>query len=605
MDQITLSERAKTTIGLGESHFREFKSGEDGPPGYKTLRKAKAVCVDVARTLVAFANADGGELLVGVEDNCQITGLNEFSETELDLIEKAPHTHVHADTPLQNLSVARLELDGKLVIYFSIAKSNSYVHHTADGRCIQRRDLESVPISAQQINIERREVLSQEYDREFVDGAQVSDLNLNLVKIVSDQISSGMSAEKCLQYLNLLEYDRMGVRLRRAALLLFAKVPEKWHPRLQLRVMKVEGVELQSGSEYNVSADEVVTGNIIDLLENGWDALRPFLVQPVFGRNAKFGQRVMYPEHACTEALVNAIAHRDYSQEGQGIEIYIYQDRMEVRSPGSLLSVIRVEDLIEQKGVHHSRNGLIARVLRELGYMRELGEGIRRIFELMKRNELAAPNLTNTSSTFSVELFHRPSYSMRERLWLDQFSDFDLTREEKVIVLLGQGAQLIAPQDIWDALGIVDTEHYRQVVFSLQEKGILDSQLNKNKAQNIARKKRISVRKIPRFAIRLPSSISPVQELSSSDSCRSESSSRRLWVGNLPFDLDENDLIGLLQEYGAVEYFSAPKSSGDKGKGFAFVEFGTDQAAEQLLNDSRKISLRDRSLIVQWATPRA
>lgn len=435
MDGITLAERARTAIGLGESHFREFKSGVQGEESAKKPRSRKEVCVDVARTLVAFANADGGELLIGVEDNGRITGLNCFDSDDLQFLEQSMKTHIHPDTPLKNVTVARLEVESLTVLYFSVPKGNEYIHHTSDGRCLQRRDLESVPIPAEIIKFERQETISQEYDRTFVEGPLIDELDELLVRSVADQISKGMSIEKCLQYLGMLEHSAAGVTLRRAALLLFSKEPQRWHPRLQLRIMKVEGTELGSGTEYNVSADEVVEGNILQLIENGWDALRPYLVQPVFGKDARFSQTVTYPEHACREALVNAIAHRDYSQEGRGIEIYVYSDRMEVLSPGALLSVISIEDLIEQRGVHHSRNGLIARVLRELGFMRELGEGIRRIFDLMRKNELAEPRLENRRNSFSVTLFHKPIYNNQERIWLEEFAEFELTREQKVIGL--------------------------------------------------------------------------------------------------------------------------------------------------------------------------
>ncbi len=66
-EALELTERASLAIRIGESHFREFKSAMAGPPGARTGRSPKDVAVDIARTLVAFANADGGELLVGVK----------------------------------------------------------------------------------------------------------------------------------------------------------------------------------------------------------------------------------------------------------------------------------------------------------------------------------------------------------------------------------------------------------------------------------------------------------------------------------------------------------------------------------------------------------
>jgi ATP-dependent DNA helicase RecG len=108
---------------------------------------------------------------------------------------------------------------------------------TSDGRCLQRKDKESVPISSENISFSRIEIISREYDRAFVDSADIADLNYSLIKQVAEHISKGMSVEKCLQHLELAEFDGSRFRLRRASLLLFAKNPSKWHPRLQVRIL--------------------------------------------------------------------------------------------------------------------------------------------------------------------------------------------------------------------------------------------------------------------------------------------------------------------------------------------------------------------------------
>ncbi|MDR5671261.1 ATP-binding protein, partial [Burkholderia cenocepacia] len=87
MSAIAAAERAKTAIDLGESHFREFKSALDGRPGEKKKRPIKEIATDIAQTLVAFANADGGELLVGVEDNGEITGIPTLSASEWEILD--------------------------------------------------------------------------------------------------------------------------------------------------------------------------------------------------------------------------------------------------------------------------------------------------------------------------------------------------------------------------------------------------------------------------------------------------------------------------------------------------------------------------------------
>ena len=613
IDIVNLEERARTAISLGESHFREFKSALQGPPDAKTPRGLKSIRRDIGEALVAFANGDGGELLIGVEDDGSITGIDRLSENDRASLRESTHSQVHTKTPLPPMRTATLELDGLRVLYFSVHKSTLHVHLTSDGRCVQRRDLETVPIPPEEILWDRRERESREYDREYVDSATTANLNRELVKKVAEQISPGMSVEKCLQYLELAEYIGPGLRLRRAALLLFATEPQRWHPRLQVRIITVNGTELQTGAQYNAKSDQTVTGNIFELVEKGWEALRPQLVQTRLDKEARFGSTVMYPELACREALVNAIAHRDYSEEGRGIEIYVFDDRMEVRNPGALLSSIKVEDLVRLEGVHQSRNAIVARVLREFGYMRELGEGMRRMFELMKSSELKPPDVSSDSDSFSVTLRHSTVYSDAQQLWLDQFDFLVLSREQKAIVVLGIGGNLISPQKIWDNLGIVDTERYRQLIESLQKLRVLRSEVPKTLAQKQARRRHISVRKIPRFAITVPQrepSISgatqimlpPQQEESKLDV---PDSNAQLWLSNLSYSINEAALIKFLTPFGEVQniYIPTNRDTG-RGKGYAFVEFETAKIAVELMTKLNGQVLEGRRMLAQRANPR-
>lgn len=188
---VNLEERARTAISLGESHFREFKSVLHGTIGQKQPRDSKSVCKDIGEALVAFANADGGELLVGVEDNGEVTGIDTTSASYIEQLEKAPASHVHHKTPLPPVRMASLTLDGHGVLYFSVQKSTSFVHLTSDGRCVQRRDLETVPIPPEEIIFSRKERESRGYDRQFLDDATPANLNAGLLRTVADQLSSG------------------------------------------------------------------------------------------------------------------------------------------------------------------------------------------------------------------------------------------------------------------------------------------------------------------------------------------------------------------------------------------------------------------------------
>ncbi len=502
MDPLLLRDRIDQTITLGESQFREFKSAYEGASGNKKARDPKAVSKDISETLVAFANADGGELLVGVEDDGAVTGFSYGEETVSKLL-STPQTGIHQETPLESPVARRVSIQGKDILYFSVEKGTRSVTQTSDGKCLQRKDIESRPVAMHRLQFERQEQISREYDRQFVDGAKVTDLDVILVKRVSDQIG-GMSVEKCLQYLGLAQYGNGGLRLQKAAMLLFAEDVATWHPRCQVRVIRVNGTELKTGRDYRVQSDETARGNILRLITEAWEKLRPHLVETKMTPDALFKERVMYPEDACREALVNAITHRDYSVEGQGIEIFIFDDRMDIRSPGNLLSSIPLDALRELKGNHESRNALVARTLKEVGYVREMGEGMRRIFRLMRDADLVPPELQSESGRFSMILHHRSVFSEADQRWLDEFRPFRLTREEMLVALLGKQGNLVSPLQIYTRLGLVDWDVYRTIIEQIQAKGVLYNSLTQNVKVKQARARKVSQRAIPRLAVRQP-----------------------------------------------------------------------------------------------------
>lgn len=597
---LDIQEKIRVMIPVGESHFREFKSCFEGPPERKKPRPVTSVAKDIAETLVAFANADGGDLLIGVEDNGTITGVP-YTETDLKILTDSPKTHVFSDTPLPLCRIREVAIEDKPILYFSIPAGVDYCYLTSDGRCLQRKDLESSPVSAEHIKSSRQEATSREYDRQFETRASIKDLDLELVSGVAGQISHGMSAEKCLQYLDLAEFTLQGLKLKKAAMLLFAQNISKWHPRSQVRVLKIDGTQLKTGQEYNVTHDQETNQNIIRLIDESWNLIRPNLVETRFSQDARFKTQIIYPELACKEALINAIAHRDYSNEGMGIEVNVFTDRMEIINPGGLLSSVSIEDLRKLTGAHQSRNSLVAKVLRELGYMRELGEGMRRIFKLLQDSDLTPPVLTSKADRFSITLSQQLIYTEKERLWLENFSGFALSREQKTVVRLGYNSRIISPQEIWDACGIVDTEYYRQLVESLYQLGIMYNAKRHNAIINEAHSNRLPKKQVARYMIRIPQEKRAVvaQTYDESDEYT------KVFVANITPETTKTQLYELFQQFGEVsDVFIPIDFTSKRNKGFAFVEFEERPSAEKGVALSQKVDLNGHSLYINWATPR-
>jgi ATP-dependent DNA helicase RecG len=500
MDILQLRERIKNAILVGESDFREFKSALEGKPDNKKGRLVKKICEDISEALVAFANTDGGELIIGVEDDTTITGIP-HNDDEIVQMLNAVRTHVLDQQPLPIVYALKIEIDGKFILFFQVEKGSKEVYQLPDGRIVIRKDKRTVPANIKHLQFSRQESLSREYDRRFVDGATVSDLDLPLIQSLADSYLRGLTAEKYLQQFGLAEYAINGLRLRQTAVLLFAKDIQKWHPRSQVRFLKVSGTTLEAGERYNVVSDELINGNIFELIVKAWEALRPYLAyKTVFGINARFEQKYTYPEDACREALLNAIAHRDYANHSS-VEVYIYDDRIEIKSPGALLSTLTIADLLALDNRHESRNAKITYVLKVNKFMRELGEGMKRIFTLMQDNDLQKPKLYSNTNWFTITFYNAPVYSSKEQDFLQLFDRYSLSKNQKKIILLGINGKEFSRNDIAKAMNTTDRDAYDQAVTGLRTAGLLEQTKNQQATKNYAFKERIDKNDVPRFKV--------------------------------------------------------------------------------------------------------
>lgn len=111
-----------------------------------------------------------------------------------------------------------------------------------------------------------------------------------------------------------------------------------------------------------------------------------------------------YPEEVLREAVLNAVAHRDYSLSGSTVDVTVWDDRIKIRSPGGLPGPITLENIREE---HYSRNRSVMRCLKALGLVEENGEGIDRMFELMDARLMEPPLISSTPSSVLVVLRNR------------------------------------------------------------------------------------------------------------------------------------------------------------------------------------------------------
>lgn len=504
-DILVLQERIKNSILVGESDFREFKSALEGRPGNKKPRLAKKICVDIAEALVAFANTDGGEVIVGVEDDATITGVP-HSESDLEMMLNAPKTHVYEGQELPMVYNLKATIDGKIVLFFQVNKGTFEIYQLCDGRVMRRNEKrQTVPANVKKLQFDQQEIKSREYDRQFVDGATVADLDIELLQFLADSYLKGYTVERYLQHLGLAQYAINGLRFTRATMLLFAKDVQRWHPRCQVRFVKIAGTELFAGEKYNVISDEFVQGNVYELISKSWESMRPYLAYGTeFGANAQFEQKFIYPEDACKEALLNAIAHRDYASEGRGVEVHIFSDRMEIKSPGALLSTLTIQDLEALDNRHESRNAKIAYTLKVSKLMREMGEGMKRIFTLMQQSELQKPKLYSNTAWFTVTLFNKSVFTPVQQEFLHLFSNSELNSVQRKILVAGMNDKELSPFDIYSAMNTNDRDTYDRNVTGLRNLGLLTEIRTNPRALALSKRKNIIKQEIRRFKVVIP-----------------------------------------------------------------------------------------------------
>lgn len=153
-------------------------------------------------------------------------------------------------------------------------------------------------------------------------------------------------------------------------------------------------------------------------------------------QDGKFKVMPEYPEFAWFEGIVNALTHRNYSIRGEHIKVLIFDDRLEIISPGLLPNIVTIDNILNQR---YSRNPRIARILSEFGWVKEMNEGVKRIYSEMEKLFLKEPKYSEPNS--NVLLVLENNILNRNVRSLDKIKNiiseekfFDLSIEEKMIL---------------------------------------------------------------------------------------------------------------------------------------------------------------------------
>lgn len=351
----------------------------------------------LAETLVALANANGGTALVGVSAKGQV-------QKELDvtgLREAVLEAGLLTDPPLILPSAQMLESSRGMVLVVQVPPGLPHIY-SLQGLYLTRTAGQNRPLTTPEL----RRLLLERGDAGFesqpITGATLADLDEQRVLRYLDRVAfsptedipQALLARGCVTPVPGLE----GVTLvpTAAGILLFGRNPQQFLRSAEIICVRYAGDSM---------GDEFVRQDLGGALPDQLRQVEAFLVgnmrRGMKLRGMEREETTEYPLPVVREAVVNAIAHRDYGIRGEGIRVLMFNSRMEIYSPGRLPGHVTLENIKEER---YSRNEAIVAILSDLGFIERLGYGIDRMIAAMRDAELPAPLFEETPAGFKVTL---------------------------------------------------------------------------------------------------------------------------------------------------------------------------------------------------------
>ena len=367
----------------------QLRAGEDGRAEFKEVRFGDRGMLspnteELAGELVAFANAEGGVVFLGIDDSGAVRGipLERWDAVEHWLLNVATHNCDPPIRPIVRKALPPDDQESDLRILLVEVPRGLYVHRTSGGRYYTRvgstkRDLSPMELAR----------LFQQRDREYVFDEQpvlaaaVENLNRN-------RLEAFFGRSPTIPWLDLLRNTRVtfrdedGVdRPTVAGLLVFATEPTEFLASGSIEAACYRGTRLTSDDLIHV---ERLGGPVSDQIDAGISFVARFM-QPSADERPTTGTTPAYDLDVVDEAIVNAVAHRDYAIAGSKIRLFLFADRLELYSPGKLPNTITLDDMPYRT---FTRNQLLVSFLSRLRskrtgrvFLESRGEGVRRILE--------------------------------------------------------------------------------------------------------------------------------------------------------------------------------------------------------------------------------
>lgn len=368
---------ARALLVLPEDQWFERKSG-------------RVAAKDLARPLVAFANAEGGTLAIGLSDG-SVDGVparseNAFRQAAIDFT-----------MPPVRARTTHLEVGGKAVLVIRVDPGDT-IHTNKSGDCFLRIGDESRRLSL----AEQQELAYDRGSKAFE--ATSTDLTIDdLSEPLMDAYRAAIGSSSNVEMLHARDLlDRRG-NVTVAAALLFDERPQRDFPSAYVRVLKYDDDERGLGAQMTLLEDVRIEGALPQQILRAAEAVDHLIPAPQrLNESGRFERAPIIPRDAWLEGIVNAVVHRSYSMMGDHIRVEIFPHRIEITSPGRFPGLADPSSPLTIS--RYARNPRIARVCADLGITRELGEGIKRIFQEMQRRGLADPIYKQNASSVTLTL---------------------------------------------------------------------------------------------------------------------------------------------------------------------------------------------------------
>lgn len=339
---------------------------------YFDRKSARIDAKKIANHISAFANAGGGVLVIGVEDEGKLTGFNNAGFSKIDKFRTIPFKFLKSK-PIINMELINIKNNkskkDKILVYH-IEPSVKRIIGTKPGYVYLR-------VGDQSRRLTQSEIIRLKYDKkerhieeELVRGSSIMDIDTKLLKWYKNKIKTDLDDKEVLESRGLL----VGGKLTLAGVLIFSKNPFKYYNNSRLHFLRYKGIKLMK--------DINIVGSIPKIIKN----TRRIILDQYRDDNLEI--ILDYPEVAWLEGIVNSLIHRDYSRKEAFIRVIMYDDRLEILSPGKLPNIIDINNIMNKK---YSRNPIISRVLSEFASDKESNKGIKGIYYEMEKYSLEPP----------------------------------------------------------------------------------------------------------------------------------------------------------------------------------------------------------------------